>query len=57
MLWLTDRLKEKSTLATLITLAAGLLARASSPSNQDIIMNSLVTVLTAIGIMTPEKKK
>lgn len=56
MLWLFDRFKEKSTIATLAVVAAGLLARSSSPENQEIIMNTVVTVLTAIGVITPERK-
>lgn len=57
MFWLTERFKEKSTWAVLITLAVGLLGRSSSPENQQLIMNSTIAVLSAIGVLTPEEKK
>nr|QJB19258.1 MAG: hypothetical protein [Microvirus sp.] len=49
------RLKEKSTITTLVSLALGSVGWTLAPSSHELITNAVLSVLACIGIFTREK--
>ena len=56
-MFLLDRLKEKSTIGVILTLVSGAFGFNLLPNEQNIIVGAVVSVLSAIGIFTKERKK
>jgi hypothetical protein len=57
MNWIIDRLKEKSTVATLLTGIAGATGWALAPELQEAILATVAGLVSIIAIMTKEEKK
>ena len=57
MNYLLARLAEKSTIGVLLTLILGAVGVNVAPQDQNIIVTAVVSVLSAIGIFTKERKK
>ena len=49
------RLKEKSTITTLVSLVLGSVGCTLAPSSHELITNAVLSVLACIGIFTREK--
>lgn len=55
MKYLAPRLRERSTIAVLLTLLAGAVGWGLAPEQVDAIAAAVVVILTAVGVLTPEK--
>lgn len=54
--YLIERLTEKSTLVTIVSIFVGALGYKMVPESQNVITGALVSVLSAVGILTKERK-
>lgn len=53
--YILDRLKEKSTIGTIITLVVGAFGLAVTPEQSEAIIGAVTAIVSAIAIFTPSK--